>query len=139
MGGASEMASPMTTKDGASHILIHDDARAGRAVQQSLQVKARELIIRPLADMRRKCGECRRIARFEFRKRIQVATRCRIVVLLARQRLESANASVLPRSIRSPTGRPQNTLAASCALIQIRVPSCLLAVSNRAATLIVSP
>ena len=76
-------------KDGASHILIHDDTRAGRAVQQSLQVKVRGLIIRPLADMRRKGGECRRIVRFEFRERIQVAIRCRIVVLLARHRLES--------------------------------------------------
>ena len=49
--------------------------------------------------------------------------------------------SLLPLSKRSPTGRPwkSSNLSTSEALTHMRVPSCLLAASSRAAVLIVSP
>ena len=50
-------------------------------------------------------------------------------------------AAVLPRNMRSPTGRPGNLsiFFTRSPLTQMRVPSCLLTASSRAATLMVSP
>jgi hypothetical protein len=75
--------------------LIHGDARAGFAIQESLEVKAGKLIIRSLTNMRCKCHECAGIARFQFGKCLQITLCRRIFVLFRPQRLEG------PKSFRS--------------------------------------
>ena len=70
--------------------LIHNDPRAGRTVQQPLEVKAGELIISVFPNMGCKTGHRAGIAGFQFGKRLEI-TLCRgIFVLLATQGLKSA-------------------------------------------------
>ena len=70
--------------------LIHNDPRAGRAVQLPFEVEAGELIICVFPNMRCKSGHRAGIAGFQFGKRLEI-TLCRgIFVLLATQGLKSA-------------------------------------------------
>ena len=70
--------------------LVHNDPRAGRTVQQPLEVKAGKLIIGVLANMR--CKGCHRagIAGFQLGKRLQITLRRGIFVLLASKGLKSS-------------------------------------------------
>ena len=73
---ARYMPSPATAAS------VHRDPRAGRAVQQPLQMEAGELIVRALADLRREGRQRAGIARFQLGEGLQIARRRRIVVLL---------------------------------------------------------
>jgi hypothetical protein len=70
--------------------LVHNDPRAGRTVQQPLEVKAGELIVGVFPNMSRKGGHRTGIARFQLGKGLKI-TLCRgIFVLLASKGLKSA-------------------------------------------------
>ena len=70
--------------------LVHDDPCTCCTVQQPLEVKAGELVLSVLADMRRKGRHRTGIARFEFGKCLQIGCRIGILILLKPERLEGA-------------------------------------------------
>ena len=82
--------------------LVHNDPRAGRTVQQPLEVKAGELIICVFPNMGCKSRHGTGIAGFQFGKRLEITLGRGIFVLLASKGLKSA------QSFR-PT--PQNKVA----------------------------
>ena len=68
--------------------LVQGNPCSGRAIQQPLEVEARELIVRLLADMRCECGDCAGIAGLQLGKGLQIAL-CRwVFVLFDPKRLE---------------------------------------------------
>ena len=79
--------------------LVHDNPRAGRTVQQSLEVKAGELIIGVLSNMGCKGGHCTVIAGFQLGKRREIILSRRVFILLVPKGLKST------QSFRPP---PQN-------------------------------
>ena len=87
-----------------SSLLLHNDPRAGRTVQQPLEVKAGELIIGVFPNMRCKTRHRTGIAGFQFGKRLKI-TLCRgVFVLLASEGLKSAQ-SLCPTPQNKVTSR----------------------------------
>ena len=81
------------------------------------------------------------IACFQFGKRVQITLRRGVFVLCIPKRFECTQ-SLDPTPQNKVADRSASELfhlAASVALAHMRVPSCLLAASSRAATLMVSP
>ena len=79
--------------------LVHNNPRAGRTIQQPLEVKAGELIISVSPNMRCKGSHRAGIACFQFGKRLEITLRRGVFVLCIPKGFESAQS-------RHPT--PQN-------------------------------
>src|ERR1700676_3681042 len=65
--------------------LLHADVYACCSIQEPLEVKAGEPIVRKLAEVSREGGDCRRIASFELGERLHVACYRRGRLLIGRQ------------------------------------------------------
>ena len=120
---------------------VNDDLRARRPIQQPLEVEARELILRFFAGRGRRTQQGRqkrRLPAWHMHSNNLLLLRC--CVFGAKRFKCSQSFSLAPRyKVALPDSREVSTLPASVALTQMRVPSCLLAPPDRAATLMVSP
>ena len=121
--------------------LLQGDPDSGRAVEETLQVKARERVrataVYEALERQNRAG----LSGFHHGECLQVSSRPRVGKFRGLQRLEGRIGSDRPLKMRSPTGRATKPSArdATSPLTQMRVPSCLLAASSRAAMLMVSP
>ena len=144
MSASRPFISPVRTSAEASRataFLFHRDPRTGCPIEQPLEMEACELIVGMLADVRCESRNCTGIGSLQLSERIQV-TRCRRVFELLHPDWLEGTQRLSPTPQNEVADRPALKvldLAASIALTQMRVPSCLLAASSRAATLMVSP
>ena len=121
--------------------LRHFDSRSAFPVQQSPQMILRKRVRRGFADQCGEGGERAWIAGLSLREGVGIGQGTTVLRSSGRNGSKTRMGSVRPLRRRSPTGRPTNPSArsAAAALTQMRVPSCLLTASSRAAVLIVSP
>ena len=87
--------------------LVHNDLRARRTIQQSLEMKAGELIIGVFPNMRGKGCHRAGIARFQLGKGLEITLCRRICVLLGPKRFESTQCLRLTPQNQVAAGQPR--------------------------------